>query len=146
MGWPVMTARTQIVSQLVLTNSVLYKSRTQYASQLVLTNPISCQRVHKIYLNLQRGYEMNINFCLPNPTHDSEDTKFTPTFVNQTHPIAGGPHVLRKPFPKPSLDSEVAKCISTSLDQPSTASEERKCISSVVDESHPMTARTQNAF
>ena len=104
-------------------------ARKQNVFQLEMFKHLPCQQEHEIYLNV----------CWPNTTNATQDRKCFSKCLNKQN---ANQHVLTKS----SLDSEVTKCISTSLDQPYHASEDRKCISSVVDETHPMTARTQNAF
>ena len=52
-------------------------ARTQCVSQLVLTKHITCQREHKILLNM----------CWPSYSHASKHTKCISTCVEQTHHI-----------------------------------------------------------
>ena len=90
-----MSARTQNVSQLVLTKhfscqqrNKMYlnfwwpnpslAARTQNSTQHVLTKPLPCERGHKMYLNLS----------WPNPSYAREDTKCISTCVDQTLPMS----------------------------------------------------------
>ena len=77
---PSMPARTQNVSQLVLMNQPV-QARTQNISRLVFTNPPhippriqnTFQHVLTKPITCQRGHKMYINMCWPEHSHASED-------------------------------------------------------------------------
>ena len=69
-------------------------ARTQHISQFVLTKLLPWQRGHKMYLNM----------CWINPTNASENTKCITKWVDQFPPIPAriqnaSQHVLTKPLP-----------------------------------------------
>jgi hypothetical protein len=75
---------------------------TQSASQLVLTKHIPSQWGHKMYRNM----------CLPNPSHDKEDSKYNNKCVDKTPPKPANSenatqHVLTKPLTMPAMTQNV---------------------------------------
>ena len=77
-------------------------ARSENATQHVLNKPITYKRGYKIHQTLrghkmhlnkgltkiipcQRGRQMHLNMCRPNPSHACEDTKCISTCVDKTH-------------------------------------------------------------
>ena len=115
-----MPARTQNLSQFVLTIPLLCQQGHKYKSHHMLIKPLPCQRGHK----------KNINTCCENPTNASVDRKYISTCFDQMPPMPpttqnAPQHLLTKPLP---------------------CHRGKKCISKWVDQTYPMRARIQKVY
>ena len=126
---PPILARTQNISQLLLTKHVQSQRGQKKVSQLVLTKPLLCQRRNKIYLKL---YQNASNMCWRNTSYASEDNILS--CVNLIHPKVARTQyarqlVLTQPIPcrrghkvyfkmcSQIPSNEATKCIKTCIDQ-----------------------------
>ena len=107
---PPMPARTQNVSQHVLTKPFYAREETNCISRCIdqayhmraRTQNISHLALSK-HIPFQRWHKVDLNMCWPNPSHASEDRKCISTSVEQTSPMPANTqnasqHELTKPL------------------------------------------------
>ena len=146
-----MLVRTESTSLQVFNQTSPMAARTQKSSRRVLTKLIQCQR----------GQNMNLYLCRPDPSIDSEITKCILTCVHQTYPKQArtkcNSTCVTKPMQcqlthKKNVLTNLSTCwrvhnmhLNMCWLNRSNASQDTKYTTTCVEETHPLPTSIQNA-